>query len=587
MGPVPIPNPVETLKKFSAVKQRDLNSPQTLFDPGFLDAMRRLGTYPSGTLPYAMAAVDKHFDLTPDQRAAVKQFLTPAGGPDGAVSEARLNDAMRRLGQGQLWTMGTKTAKPQAPPSAQAQKPTSLPLSQKADWTPSSDPRHEQMLNDLWDQYFPFSRQDFYYALNHPNGQWVRIKGSTDSIPLAAAQRQVRARLGDEIASRGSMSPSDVEAQDEMDSATNFGRKSLTHRPTAQQAWSMIQGPLSGPLGFLSPSTMGTPQGRKISQGVLDHLGVPTDVNGLPLATVTGLFAPAIAEAAGPAVSAFLKQGPEVGEVFSNAFGKGSKLAGKAGASELDRIATGPGVQGKTVGQVLKENPHLDYAGVNAKGETEFRPKETNFKTANIDTPERQQLRVQTVKQYYMTANPKQERQATILIGGAGAGKSDVAAKTYEKGAVLVDPDTFRFMLPEAKLFPGWEDVTHQESSSMANDLMARAMSHGDNIVRPTLGGDYDKLTATISDLENHGYHVRVVFVDVPEDVAVTRNSGRVAGGGHDAGEANVRESNLKARQTYQKLKASQYGQEFWHLNNNVPQGTPPKVVEHFFRPRR
>ena len=115
----------------------------------------------------------------------------------------------------------------------------------------------------------------------------------------------------------------------------------------------------------------------------------------------------------------------------------------------------------------------------------------------------------------------KYEHRADFIIGYGGAGKSTSLAEPLVKqnGAVLVDSDEFKKVLPEYAGGIG-TNATHEESSSLSKRYLATKAASGANLVIPFIGDNSRKAEQRARILKALGYQVHVHYLDVPWQTA-------------------------------------------------------------------
>jgi len=148
-----------------------------------------------------------------------------------------------------------------------------------------------------------------------------------------------------------------------------------------------------------------------------------------------------------------------------------------------------------------------------------------------------------------------------MLGGGPAAGKSTML-KSSElkdiplggKGAVEVNPDLFKELLPEyqAMLAAGDSNAaafTHEESSYLAVQLQADAIANGQDLIIDGVGASYDK---TIALAQPAGYRIQGYYAFVDPELAVQRAVDRGVKTGRYVMESYIRERHQKVAQIFE-----------------------------------
>lgn len=146
------------------------------------------------------------------------------------------------------------------------------------------------------------------------------------------------------------------------------------------------------------------------------------------------------------------------------------------------------------------------------------------IQTSTINTAARQQLRTEWLDKVYGEGARRQERRVTLVLGPPAAGKSQAVAKALVErlGALLVDADVFKELIPEFEGGPG-AGVVHKESARLAAQLYKRALKAGDNIVMPRVGKSLAGLLEDIRKFHEAGYTIDLQYVDLPIQKAAVR----------------------------------------------------------------
>ncbi len=130
-------------------------------------------------------------------------------------------------------------------------------------------------------------------------------------------------------------------------------------------------------------------------------------------------------------------------------------------------------------------------------------------------------------------ATPAPGEQPTfIALGGrGGSGKSSLNGRVYEESrAIVVDPDHIKGMLPE---YQGWNaHQVHEESSEVAERVIAMAKMMGLNIVLDATMKSGGTINRLVDDFNAHGYRTEAHYMHLPRQEATKRAIGRFMGGG-------------------------------------------------------
>lgn len=170
-------------------------------------------------------------------------------------------------------------------------------------------------------------------------------------------------------------------------------------------------------------------------------------------------------------------------------------------------------------------------------------------------TPERLALHDDIVGKFLAQSGMVKQEHPTALFmaGGSGAGKSSILGTQLTDGsgrfeggimedipenAVYVNPDNIKELLPEYQKMidagdPAAASFVHEESSTIAKELLSDAYERGYNVVVDGTGDSgVGKFYEKVQKAEATGRSTRVVMVDIPTEMAVARAKERAKGSG-------------------------------------------------------
>ena len=166
-----------------------------------------------------------------------------------------------------------------------------------------------------------------------------------------------------------------------------------------------------------------------------------------------------------------------------------------------------------------------------------------------------------------------QDRRATIILGPPAAGKSMFANKFAQaRNAAIIDPDEAKKALPEYGGGIG-ANAVHAESSEIFTRVLDTALEAGDNLVVPRTGGRQSDIADIMTLLEDAGYEIDLIRMDVTIDNAHKRMIGRFIGTGRLINPQILYSIGNNPQITYNALKGR--AQRYGEIDNNGAPDAP------------
>jgi len=232
-------------------------------------------------------------------------------------------------------------------------------------------------------------------------------------------------------------------------------------------------------------------------------------------------------------------------------------------------------IKDKVPGAVTKfDTPEVVAA---RKGQSEIQH------TSDIKTPERARMRATWVSAEtarLVADNPEKGRQFWLVLGLPASGKSGQVAEPLAqrvKGA-LVDSDELKKYIPEFNR-GGYGGSVHRESSDMSSMVMQNLMREGYNVVRPTVGDQYERTEGMLALAKAYGYTAHVAYVDIPEEEAAKRAVERFAREGRFVDPTYVLDVDGKPKEVYNRIKMDPRWDSHEAWDNNVPRGQKARRI--------
>ncbi len=152
---------------------------------------------------------------------------------------------------------------------------------------------------------------------------------------------------------------------------------------------------------------------------------------------------------------------------------------------------------------------------------------------------------------------PEGKREAIVLAGGGGTGKSTILRTLYgdlksNRSHVWVDADEAKEFIPEYQILRAADDyeaasIAHEESSHMSKQLISEAIKNKQNVVIDGALSNPGKAEKLYHELKQNGYKVRLVLVDADYDTALMRAHNRSERSKRAVDPAILRHANGKA----------------------------------------
>ena len=172
------------------------------------------------------------------------------------------------------------------------------------------------------------------------------------------------------------------------------------------------------------------------------------------------------------------------------------------------------------------------------------------------------------------------EKTATIVIGPPAAGKSAISNPLAVKNnATIIDPDEAKKIFPEFQGGIGGNAV-HRESKALIDKVDEVAMTRGDNLVYPKVGGKPDVIRKQILDLKNRGYKVNLVLTELDPDLALVRMNQRFIKKGRLINSESAQDYIGKSNETYDILRKEGIADGYGKIDTTTRIGEPKEIFE-------
>lgn len=304
------------------------------------------------------------------------------------------------------------------------------------------------------------------------------------------------------------------------------------------------------------------------------------------------------------------KTGPKVELVPDNIPGLGAstKLIDSFSANEhlvIDALKAGVDpVQFSSTHGVTPGEAQILFDSVNAKIDgfvAGARERSLQIEpTDTINNPDRQKIREDAILrgyddwakisypdkpqmwQYQTQPGAKvKNREAWIVIGAPASGKGQIVDPLIsETGAMLIDNDVYKTLIPEYENGVGAAAVHKEAADIIEPEVLERAIENGDNIVIPRLGKNPDKIKDLRDTLIESGYTVHLKLVELDVIKAAIRAVTRYLETGRFVDPEYVKQVGLTPTQTYAILKSEGGFKSYEKYSTDVPKGSKAVRLE-------
>jgi len=171
------------------------------------------------------------------------------------------------------------------------------------------------------------------------------------------------------------------------------------------------------------------------------------------------------------------------------------------------------------------------------------------------------------------------DSKAIFMAGGPGSGKGTLLGKigAYDEDIQVINPDDhFEPLLKSAGLsldldHPEREIRSQQgklfvQAQNKAREQTRELMTKKSDIIIDGTGGSYNNIRKAKERLEDAGYDVAMIYVDVPLEVSLSRNEARGKAGGRKVKPERV-EKSWKAVNKNKKPYAGLFGSNFFYFD--------------------
>jgi predicted ABC-type ATPase len=134
--------------------------------------------------------------------------------------------------------------------------------------------------------------------------------------------------------------------------------------------------------------------------------------------------------------------------------------------------------------------------------------------------------------------------QFILVMGGAGSGKNYFISHSPYAAFTLIDVDAIK------------GSIGLTAAMQQLKPMMISAFENKENVAHPTTGSNLKGQQNKIALARQYGYAVTLILIDTDPTQAIAQVRKRVRAGGHDVELDAIINSNKRARENYETLKA-------------------------------
>ena len=228
---------------------------------------------------------------------------------------------------------------------------------------------------------------------------------------------------------------------------------------------------------------------------------------------------------------------------------------------------------------------------VNPEGKFAHEQWGTKFDHEGIATeyhPERQALHNAMIRETFEGVTPQKNPEFVLMGGGPASGKTSVNKAGLVKkppNAAEINADDIKGKIPEynrmiAKGDIGAAGFAHEESSFVAKKMLDEGSARKANYILDGTGdGGLKSLQSKVDQAKASGHKVSAEYVTIPTVEAVKRAEDRGRKSGRVVNTQVIEKTHADVSRTFPKAVEAGLLPDVRLWNNDVPQGTKPKLI--------